>query len=620
MKKTISITINNAVFQINEDAYNVLEEYLNSINKHYGKSKEGQEILTDIEASIAEKFSSKTNSRKKFINIKDVEEIISLMGTVEEFSQDDEGKDGFASEPEERSELRRSIYRDPDNQIIAGVCSGIAAYFDVDPVYIRLVFVALLFINGIGFLLYIILWIVIPEAKTNIQKLEMRGKDINLEKIEQVVKEKAQQVKEEGQQALTRLKGKQGTLNKILYFPIKLAEDIFSFIGKFFKALVPTISIIIGVCLGFGILISILALSVAVAVLMFNVDLSYFVSDVELVKFVGSYTYYIGLASAYIVVLVPLLFVLTLGFMMIRRKNMFAGLASSVLLSIWFLAIVTLSVAVIDMAPVIKEEVVRINQEELVEKNYDFKDFNKLYIGANINAEIIQGDDFSISMTGRGSDLNRLDFAMEEGQLQIHQNDRDTAGKFCVFCFDKDIEAKIVMPQLDSYVGVKNTRADISGFSDNIYVSLGESSRASILLSGQEFECQLHGIDSRLELSGDASVLDCALDGSARLTTDDLQADKIYIKQDIFSRVNLDGSTNLLQVETDGNARLNAYNIEAQEINLDTHSFSRAKIYNLGNVKIKAHDNSRVTFVGNTEDNVEMLELGGSIEPLDEDS
>lgn len=196
MKKTISITLGGQLFNIEEDAYERLDSYLESIKTHY-KDQSGDEIIGDIEASIADKFASKIKDRSISVALSDVEEMIKVMGTVDEFdSESKENKTGPSHTEEEQTLIPKKLYRDTDDTIIAGVCSGIAAYFGLDAVYIRVLFVILVFLHGFGILAYIVLWIVMPQAKTNAQKLEMRGKPVNLQKLEETIKEKTADIAE----------------------------------------------------------------------------------------------------------------------------------------------------------------------------------------------------------------------------------------------------------------------------------------------------------------------------------------------------------------------------------------------------------------------------------------
>ena len=189
MKKTVSVNLGGFVFNIDEDAYNELQIYLSLIEKHFRHDQGRQEIIDDIEARIAELFRDKTGSGKQVINIGDVQEIIKIMGKPEEMGEgeNEEYQQEVPYDTGRRS--YRRIYRDPDNRIIGGVCSGLAAYWQFDPLILRIIFIVAFLGFGVGLFIYLILWIVIPEAKTVAQKLEMRGEPVTASNIGKAVRD-----------------------------------------------------------------------------------------------------------------------------------------------------------------------------------------------------------------------------------------------------------------------------------------------------------------------------------------------------------------------------------------------------------------------------------------------
>lgn len=195
MKKTVTINLNSFIFNIDEDAYKVLHVYLEKLSEHFGNNEEGREIIKDIEARIAELFSEKLSENKQVINIDDVNEVISILGYVNDIIDSDETED--TSKKEEKKKRDKKFFRDPDNKMLAGVCSGLAAYTGVSIIVWRIIFLVFLFIPGnISIVAYIILWIAVPMAKTTAQKLEMKGEKVNLENIEKTVKEEYEDLKE----------------------------------------------------------------------------------------------------------------------------------------------------------------------------------------------------------------------------------------------------------------------------------------------------------------------------------------------------------------------------------------------------------------------------------------
>ena len=185
MKKTFSVNLGNRVYNIDDDAYVRLKDYLDRIESYFSDEKEREDILNDIELRLAELFSENLSPTRQVITLTDVEEAIKIMGDPQEIGGDKKQSDKQSSyfHYERRNYRSRRMYRDPDNRIIGGVCGGLGAYLDIDPVIIRVILCVLFFVFGVGLLLYIILWIVVPEAVTTAQKLEMRGDSVNASNI-----------------------------------------------------------------------------------------------------------------------------------------------------------------------------------------------------------------------------------------------------------------------------------------------------------------------------------------------------------------------------------------------------------------------------------------------------
>lgn len=200
MKKTFTINISGTVFHIEEDAYEVLQKYLVNLKNHFGASDEGKEILTDIESRVAEIFIEQGGKDQKVVTIDMVNSAIAIMGTPEDFKDDETEEEEAETENaalSEEAKRRRRLYRDPEHRVLGGVCSGLGAYFNMDPVVLRIIFVALLFLTGgTALLAYIILWIAVPKAMNTAQRLEMRGQEATVKNIEKSIKEEMNDVKE----------------------------------------------------------------------------------------------------------------------------------------------------------------------------------------------------------------------------------------------------------------------------------------------------------------------------------------------------------------------------------------------------------------------------------------
>lgn len=602
MKKTIQVTLSQIVFNIEEDAYNILEKYLGNIEDHYKKPEEREEILADIESSIAEKFSAKIKKYKNVITVEDVEGVVEVMGTVADFENNSSEVEREEEELVLNKEIEsaRRLYRNPDDVIIAGVCSGIAAYFGIDPVFIRILFALSVFAGGFGFVAYILLWVIVPEAKSRAQKLEMMGKPVDLKRIEEVVKEKSKMVKTEGKEAIEKLRKKK-ILYRIINFPIKICGAIIIFIKKFFKVLGPVILISFGIVFLISALAGILGLTIAVGLLLFSINSPYIVSDLPIAEIANSSMYYVAVIAAYIIAVVPLFFIGMLSFTMIRRKNSFRAFSTGLLIGIWMLGIAAGVVAAGDLAPKIYKEVNNIQQAERMVREYDYDGFEKLYLGGSIHAEVKQGNEFSIVMTGREKDLDRLEFVIEDEQLQITQKRRQEENKLCVFCFDKNINAVITVPELKSFVGIGNSQTELVGFTKDLYISLGEVAQLDYIAQDQNIECKLSGMYSNFYLSGDVQELSCEMDGYSRLNAEDLKANSITLNQSVYSRATLVGEVEKLEADMESRARLYALELETQEVALNTNDYSRVEITARNIFKLSQNEYSRVTYAGNPE-------------------
>jgi phage shock protein PspC (stress-responsive transcriptional regulator) len=253
MKKAIKINLSGIIFHIDDDAYEKLKLYLDTISRHFSDKQESKEIIDDIEARIAELFQERVSAESQVITLKIVNDVINIMGNPEDIAdtaETGEEKRDFS----ETYSTRRRLYRDPENSVIGGICGGLGAYFNVDPVIFRLLFVVFFFAGGASILVYIILWIVLPKAETAAQKLEMRGEKVNVSNLEKKIREEYESVKSNVSRARESDTYKRTE---------KAASDFFTVLGKILLVFIKVILIIIGTSLvigGIGILIGLIAL------------------------------------------------------------------------------------------------------------------------------------------------------------------------------------------------------------------------------------------------------------------------------------------------------------------------------------------------------------------------
>jgi phage shock protein PspC (stress-responsive transcriptional regulator) len=188
MNKTTSINLGGYFFHIDEDAFRKLSNYFDAVKRSL--SPDGrEEIINDIESRISELFTEKLGSTKQVIGLKEVDDIIAIMGQPEDYKIEEETPKNDFQSNYTLSSSSKKLYRDKENSFLGGVLSGLGHYLGVDPLWLRIIMVILFFGFGTGLVLYIILWILIPEAVTTSQKLEMKGEPINISNIEKKVKE-----------------------------------------------------------------------------------------------------------------------------------------------------------------------------------------------------------------------------------------------------------------------------------------------------------------------------------------------------------------------------------------------------------------------------------------------
>ena len=195
MNKTVNINLAGTSFHIDEDAFGKLSRYLDAIRKSLKDADGSEEIMQDIEARIGELFSEKIENPSQVVTLKNLDEVIAVMGQPEDYEVDDEIFDDVPPSYSAKSKSRgnashKQLFRDVDNKYISGVSSGLGHYIGVDAIWIRLLWV-LLIVAGFGspIVVYILLWILVPPALTTSDKLKMTGEPVNISNIERKFKE-----------------------------------------------------------------------------------------------------------------------------------------------------------------------------------------------------------------------------------------------------------------------------------------------------------------------------------------------------------------------------------------------------------------------------------------------
>ncbi len=197
MKKTFTINVSGSIFYIEEDAFEKLQNYLQLLNSYFSCQEGGKEIVQDIESRIAELLQEKISEGKQAIISEWVDEVMLRMGKPKDFMDTEEDENAaYVCADDKMEKTKKRLYRDRENRVFGGVCSGLGAYLNVDPVFIRIIFIVLAFPGvGISAIVYLILWIVVPEANTTSQRLEMRGEEATITNIRKTIQEEVKEVK-----------------------------------------------------------------------------------------------------------------------------------------------------------------------------------------------------------------------------------------------------------------------------------------------------------------------------------------------------------------------------------------------------------------------------------------
>ncbi|RRQ48086.1 PspC domain-containing protein [Maribacter algicola] len=336
MNKTVNINLANTLFHIDEDAYNKMRRYLESVKRSFANTPGSDEILADIEARIAELFYEKLENERQVITQKQVDEVIAIMGQPEDYMVDE---DIFEDEPKTKTTgpapRVKKLYRDTEQKYVAGVSSGLAHYLGIDPLWIRILWVFLTIGSGGGFiLLYGLLWILIPEATTTAQKLDMRGEAVNISNIERKVKEGFEDVADRVKSVDYEKVG--NTVKKGGKTFFDTLGDIIMFLFKIFGKFIGILLIIIGASTLIGLFVGLISVGILD---MVNVP------GIDFYNVINSSNMPIWLVSllAFFAIGIPFFFLLYFGLkILVNNLKSIGNIAKFSLLGLWLISIILL--------------------------------------------------------------------------------------------------------------------------------------------------------------------------------------------------------------------------------------------------------------------------------------
>ncbi|MEO6148588.1 MAG: PspC domain-containing protein [Mucilaginibacter sp.] len=334
MNKTIIININGTVFHIEEDAYEILKGYMTGVKRHFMNSADSLEITTDIENRIAEMFADTlVRDSKQALVEQDVKAVIEQMGNVEDFENaDEEDKTPGSTANAYDNHTARKLFRDPDDHLLGGICSGIANYFDFNAVWVRLAFALFTMFFGTGLILYIILWIVIPKAVSRADRMAMKGEKLNLQGFKKNFEEEMTSVQ-------NNLRGINHEARPFIYKSRDFVSDFFHYFGVFLKGSGKVLVKILGVVIlltAIGWLVFLIIIAIGFLVYGNNTILNVFPFSIANYQITT-----IFLICGLLMLAIPLLTIILLTISALFKNQPFSRSTGFTLLAIWAVALCT---------------------------------------------------------------------------------------------------------------------------------------------------------------------------------------------------------------------------------------------------------------------------------------
>ena len=421
MKKTVNINLAGTFFHIDEDAFGKLSRYLDAIKKSLTDPNGSDEIMRDIEARIAELFSEKIETKAQVISLKELDEVIAVMGQPEDYQVDEEMFDD--TPPSQKAHTRKTssrqqLFRDIDNKFISGVSSGLGHYLGVDAIWIRLLWIILTILSqGVFIIVYIVFWILVPAAVTTSDKLKMTGEPVNISNIERKFKEGYDTVAD---------KVKNADYDKYGQKVKKGTSGFFDTVGKIILTLFTIFVKFLGLLL---ILISLSAL-VGLIISLFTLGTVGFWGTGEVMEYItmfdttGTPIWITSLLTLFAVG-IPFFVLFILGMkMLINNLKSIGTKAKITLLVVWFISLVILGVLGIRQAtqraydgeeitetvlPVTRGETLKIKMRADSQYEYDVNRQGGLELKYNENEErVIYSNDIRLIVRSTDDSVGKM--------------------------------------------------------------------------------------------------------------------------------------------------------------------------------------------------------------------
>ena len=412
MNEVKHVHIGRQQFTVAVDAYGELKDYLSAITAQAGQN--GDEVVQEVELRMAELLHERGIDDQKVVVQQDVQFLKEQLGEPQDFK--DESDDTNAEPTKDVEGHPRRLYRDTEHGMIAGVASGLANYFGIDPVIVRIIFIGLLFAGGSSILIYLLLWLLVPEAKTTADKLSMQGKAVTVDNLKQAVKDADVPA---------------------------AARRVSRTVGRIFEETFKLLLIIAGVILiSIGLLGAIGAMTAGTYALVSGVR----VNDNIIFPF-GSHEV-AAFVAGMIALLVALFSMVLIGITMLRLRWQLPAWGLAALIGIFLVSASVSSAFAVDVAPHVRDRVNALHHTRSVQvPTFTSVDFE----GQNTDFTYVVDTHTYVVYRYIGSlDAAKLKATVTDGKLVIDTKDagsKSTCNGFCV-SNDSDLIAEVHGPPI----------------------------------------------------------------------------------------------------------------------------------------------------------------------------
>ena len=551
MKRISNISLGSMSFPLEEDAYARLDAYLAAIRARFGDAGTADEIVGDIEMRAAERFGAKNGA---VITLVDVEALIAAMGSPEELG-DEAGPEAEAG-ARPAPGRRRRLFRNPADGIVAGVASGLAAWLGMETVWVRTALVAsvaltiLTPINVFGIIAlvgYVILWIVLPVARTESEKMEMRGEAVTLRSLEAALKERVDSIRAEDRGTRAARAGKRGTAaaDRLSRFVGAVASWFFRIFGIALAAL------------GIGIIVVALTVALNLVFNTGNTDLRVFSPSIRLSELLVGWKLAAASVGGFLTVAIPATFLFLLGLSLAARRNRFRQYLSFALIGVWIVSVAAVATAGIRTGREVAERMASDPGQQEMEQVLNIQDqgIASVAVADGYRVEISRGDTFSVRSYGRTGRLNALDVKVTDGVLAVTEREgaSEDGANMCLFCAIRNARVEITMPRLDGVSATDGSDLTVQGFdSPTLAISAQDGSRVWASVDAAELSASA-AEGSSIDLEGTIGRIRVNASAGSRIDVVDARIDDVEAEATMGSDLSF-GSVKQLDVKATSGA------------------------------------------------------------------